>query len=226
MIRKDDVREMKIHPVLAGDSKKFKVGLWVKDSTAGIGTMTFYSPENGTFGALGHGICDSDTKELMTVREGSVNGCDVRCTVKGGHGVTGELSGDFSGNELGEIEKNTPYGIFGKVNYVPEGTQYLVSSGFEVKKGSAKIICDVDGCGPSEYAIEITKVSHREDGKNMVLKVTDERLIKKTGGIVQGMSGSPIIQNGKIVGAVTHVFVNDPTKGYGIFIENMLDMTA
>lgn len=220
--RDGNTLELDIYPISSKDSMSYKVGLWVKDSTAGIGTLTYYSPKTGFFGALGHGICDSDTKELMTVKKGSINGCDVKCTIKGGNGVTGELSGDFYGSDIGDIQKNTEHGIFGRVKMIPEGTPLLVASGFEVEKGPAVILCDVDGGGPSEYEIEITKISHREDGKNMVLKVTDQRLIRKTGGIVQGMSGSPILQNGKFVGAVTHVFVNDPTRGYGIFIENML----
>jgi len=211
-----------ITPVYSAEAKGYKIGLWVRDSTAGIGTLTFYNPENKTFGALGHGICDSDTKEIMQVKKGSINGCKINSVIKGKRGNTGELSGEFSGLEKGEITKNTDAGIAGVAKEIPKGDAILAASRFEIEKGSAKILCDVDGNGPRSYNIEITKVSHREDGKNMVIKVTDERLIKKTGGIVQGMSGSPIIQNGKLIGAVTHVFVNDPTRGYGIFIEEML----
>lgn len=220
-----DSRKFKteIVPVYSGEASCYKVGLWVRDSTAGIGTLTFYNPENKTFGALGHGICDSDTKELIVVREGSVNACKIRSVIKGKKGIAGELSGEFSGLEIGSITHNTDSGISGVAKEIHGKDAILAASRFEVEKGSAKILCDIDGNGPLGYNIEITKVSHREDGKNMVIKVTDERLIKNTGGIVQGMSGSPIIQNGKIVGAVTHVFVNDPTRGYGIFIENMLD---
>ncbi len=216
--------ETEITPVYSGEANCYKIGLWVRDSTAGIGTLTFYNPEDKTFGALGHGICDSDTKELMVVREGSVNACKIRNVIKGKKGLAGELSGDFSGLEIGNITQNTGSGIRGIAKEIHGDDAILAASRFEVKKGNAKILCDIDGNGPFGYNIEITKVSHRGDGKNMVIKVTDERLIKKTGGIVQGMSGSPIIQNGKLIGAVTHVFVNDPTKGYGIFIENMLEM--
>lgn len=200
----------------------YKVGLWVRDSTAGIGTLTFYNPEDNTFYALGHGICDSDTKELMAVREGSINACRIRSVIKGERGIAGELSGDFSGVEIGEITKNTDAGISGKASIHSQAEPVMIASRFEVRKGNAEILCDVDGCGPRRYKIEITRIQKGQDQKNLVLKVTDDRLIEKTGGIVQGMSGSPILQNGKFVGAVTHVFVNDPTRGYGIFIENML----
>lgn len=211
-----------ITPVYSAESKSYKIGLWARDSTAGIGTLTFYNPENKTFGALGHGICDTDTKDIMPVKKGSINKCKISGVIKGRRGSTGELSGDFLGLEIGGITKNTSAGIGGNMKEIPQEDAILAASRFEVKKGNAKILCDVDGNGPQSYNVEITKVSHREDGKNMVIKVTDERLIKKTGGIVQGMSGSPIIQNDKLVGAVTHVFVNDPTRGYGIFIEEML----
>ena len=220
--REDNKFFVELLPAYSKDSGSYKVGLWVRDSTAGIGTLTFYNPEDSTFGALGHGICDSDTKGLMAVRSGSINVCTIRSVIKGERGVAGELTGDFSGIEIGEITKNTNAGISGKAKTVCRNEPMMIASRFEVKKGNAEILCDVDGAGPARYKIEITKIQKNSSGKNLVLKVTDDRLIAKTGGIVQGMSGSPILQNGKIVGAVTHVFVNDPTKGYGIFIENML----
>ena len=159
----------------------------------------------------------------MTVRCGSVNACTIRNVIKGERGIAGELTGDFSGIEIGDITQNTHAGISGNVGLIPEGEPVMIASRFEVKKGNAEILCDVDGAGPKRYKIEITKIQKGGEGKNLVLRVTDERLLGKTGGIVQGMSGSPILQNGKIVGAVTHVFVNDPTRGYGIFVENMLN---
>ncbi|MBQ7986130.1 MAG: SpoIVB peptidase [Clostridia bacterium] len=223
-IARDDRKfSVELTPCYSKESGNYKVGLWVRDSTAGIGTLTFYNPEDNTFAALGHGICDSDTKELMTVREGSINACRIRSVIKGEHGIAGELSGDFSGIEIGEITKNTHAGICGNAETIPQIEPIPIATRFEAKKGAAEILCDVDGAGPQSYEIEITKIQKRQDGKNLVLKVTDDRLINKTGGIVQGMSGSPIIQNGKLLGAVTHVFVNDPTRGYGIFIENMLE---
>lgn len=213
---------VELQAVYSGESGSYKVGLWVRDSTAGIGTMTFYNPENKTFAALGHGICDTDTGKLMVVREGTVNQCRIRGVIKGETGLAGELTGDFSGLTLGKIKTNTDSGIVGKASSVPDYEPVAVASRFEVEKGPARIICDVDGNGPQSYEIEITKSAPKSKTKNIVLRITDKRLIEKTGGIVQGMSGSPILQNGKIVGAVTHVFVNDPTRGYGIFIEEML----
>ncbi len=224
LIRGDDVRDVKLSAVYAPDSRSYKVGLWVRDSTAGIGTLTFYDPKTFSFSALGHGICDSDTGSLMTVRQGSINACNIRSVIKGEKGVAGELLGDFAGKKLGEIEINSLCGIRGKAEKIPDRAFAPVASRFEVQEGNATILCDIDGNGPQEYEIEITKVSKAatDAGKNLVIRVTDPDLIEKTGGIVQGMSGSPVLQNGKIVGAVTHVFVNDPTRGYGIFIENML----
>ena len=222
--RNDNVMNVRVNAVYSPQSKSYKVGLWVRDSTAGIGTLTFYDPENSTFAALGHGICDSDTKEIMTVKRGSVNMCNIRRVEKGEDGTPGELVGDFSGKELGDVITNCQVGIYGHANHIPEKEPIKVASRFQVKEGKAEILCDVDGTGPKTYEIEITKVSKspKITNKSFVLKVTDPNLIEKTGGIVQGMSGSPILQNDKLVGAVTHVFVNDPTKGYGIFIENML----
>lgn len=224
LVRGDEILDVELAAVYSGESRSYKVGLWVRDSTAGIGTLTFYDPETSTFAALGHGICDSDTKELMVVKKGTVNGCNVRSVIKGESGLAGELLGDFSGKQIGAIISNSSSGIRGKCDSIPYRDAVEVASRFEVKEGKAEILCDIDGCGPKAYEIEITKVSRtaHEANKNLVLKVTDLGLIEKTGGIVQGMSGSPIIQNGRIVGAVTHVFVNDPTRGYGIFIENML----
>lgn len=219
--RDEDKFLVDIEPCYSKDGG-YKIGLWVRDSTAGIGTLTFYNPENNTFGALGHGICDSDTKGLMAVKRGSINACRIRNIIKGERGVAGELTGDFSGIEIGNITCNTDSGISGSANMLGNGEPLMVASRYEVKKGNGEILCDVDGAGPRRYKIEITRIQKNGEGKNLVLKVTDDRLIDKTGGIVQGMSGSPILQNGRIVGAVTHVFVNDPTRGYGIFIENML----
>lgn len=224
LVRGDEIIDVELEAVYSSESQSYKVGLWVRDSTAGIGTLTFYDPETSTFAALGHGICDGDTKELMTVKKGTVNGCNIRGVIKGESGLAGELFGDFSGKQIGTIASNSSSGIRGSCDNIPYKAAAEVASSFEIKEGKAEILCDIDGCGAKAYEIEITKVSRtaHEANKNLVLKVTDIGLIEKTGGIVQGMSGSPILQGGKIVGAVTHVFVNDPTRGYGIFIENML----
>lgn len=224
LIRGDNVKDVQLSAIYSPDSKNYKVGLWVRDSTAGIGTLTFYDPKTFSFSALGHGICDSDTGILMTVRQGSVNSCNIRSVIKGEKGIAGELLGDFGGGKIGEIQVNSVCGIRGVADKIPDRMLTPVASRFEVTTGKAVILCDIDGNGPREYEIEITKVSKvaNDAGKNLVIRVTDPDLIEKTGGIVQGMSGSPIIQEGKIAGAVTHVFLNDPTRGYGIFIENML----
>ena len=224
--RDEEIFIAKINPVLSNDGQ-YRIGLWVRDSTAGIGTMTFYNPQNNTFAALGHAICDSDTGAILTVSDGALVGCDILSVKKGKNGVPGELSGQFQNRNIGKIIKNNDFGIFGKTdNISPDQKQMEVATRYQVKTGPATILCDIDKDGVKSYDIEILSVSKsaERNNKGIVLRVTDEELLSKTGGIVQGMSGSPIIQNGKIVGAVTHVFVNDSTKGYGIFIENMLNV--
>ena len=209
--------------------QEYKIGIWVRDDSQGIGTLTFIT-KDGKFGALGHGISDVDTGKLL----GSINGilykADIWGIKKGKNGSPGGLLGSISyekNKEYGTINSNTNHGIFGQANemLINECTFEYMDIGLkqDVKKGKAIIRCTVDGT-IKDYEIEIIKVdysnSHRNKG--MVIEITDEELLDKTGGIVQGMSGSPIVQNGKIIGAVTHVFINNSTKGYGIFIENML----
>ena len=225
--RNEEITETDAVPVISGADGKYKLGIWVRDSTAGIGTLTFYNPQNNSFAALGHAICDSDTLSILKLADGSLMNCSVISAKKGEYGNPGELKGSISGGEIGKILINDSFGIYGELNNcsLVDGKEPIeVSTRFQVKEGPALILCDVDGGGAKEYAVEISKVSKsaRSDNKGMVITVTDEELLEKTGGIVQGMSGSPILQNGRIVGAVTHVFVNDPTRGYGIFIENML----
>ena len=224
IVRGEKKIDIDVDAVYSEESGSYKVGLWVRDSTAGIGTLTFYNPKNMTFAALGHGICDSDTKDIMTVKRGSITECNIRRVEKGEKGNPGELIGDFSSKDIGEIVENTPIGIYGKIQNVPETEAVRVASRFEVKEGKAQVLCEVSENLPKAYEIEITKVSKspKISNKDFVIKVTDTELLEKTGGIVQGMSGSPILQDGKLVGAVTHVFVNDPTRGYAIFAENML----
>ena len=207
----------------------FQLGIWVRDSTAGIGTVTYYDTQTNSFGALGHPITDVDTGALMPVAQGGLTGAKIVDVKKGKRGEPGELCGVFdqSGSSRGAILQNTRRGIFGVLatdfaNTLPKETVLLASKS-QVRPGKAEIYADVTGQGASCYRVEIVKVmKNAGDDKNMVIRVTDKKLLDITGGIVQGMSGSPIIQNGKLVGAVTHVFVNDPTRGYGIFIENML----
>jgi len=222
-------RETSITPVMSTEDKKYHIGLWVRDSTAGIGTLTFYDKDTRLFGALGHGITDIDTGTLMKVGYGEILESSVLGVKSGRSGEPGELKGIFSeGTRLGTIELNSDTGIYGKLDEDVldkiGGRVYPVGVRADITEGEASILSNIDGKKTEEYSIEIQKISNQNlnGSKGMVIKVTDSRLLDVTGGIVQGMSGSPIIQNGKIIGAVTHVLVNDPTRGYGIFIEAML----
>lgn len=212
------------------DDEDYKIGLWVRDSTAGVGTMTFYDPLSSKFGALGHPITDCDTNEPFLIKKGDILDSSIISVRKGEKGSPGELRGVFvnEDNPCGNIEKNTQSGIYGKIenNNTLNQKCTLMPVGFknEITIGKAKIVTTIDENGPQEYDIEIEKLMDQNapDSKSMVIKITDEKLLGKTGGIVQGMSGSPIIQNGKLIGAVTHVLVNKPDTGYGIYIEWML----
>lgn len=206
-------------------SGDYLIGAWVRDSCAGIGTLTFYDPENSTFGGLGHPVCDVDTGEIMPLDSGEIVNVKIVGVVKGTVGTPGELMGAFlPGEKIGTIKTNSEQGVFGEMS-APEKFECMQpASRQEIKTGGAKILTTVDGVTPQYFDIVIEKVnmSNKNRTKNMTIKITDPELLKITGGIVPGMSGSPIIQNGKLIGAVTHVFVNDPTRGYGIFIDNML----
>ena len=203
------------------------IGAWIRDSMAGIGTVTYYDPADGTFGALGHGITDVDTACLMPFANGAILPSRVKAVNRGQCGAAGELRGDFDlTRELGNLSANTAAGVFGSVEDAACFPGEALPVG-EPRKGPAVIRSNVQGDAVEEYEIEILRViEHAKDNRDMVIEVTDEALIALTGGIVQGMSGSPIIQDGKLVGAVTHVLVNDPTRGYGIFIENMLEVAG
>lgn len=208
------------------NNKDYKIGLWIRDSTAGVGTMTFYDDTSKKFGALGHPITDSDTNEPFLIKDGDVIESSIISIRKGEKGSPGELKGIFinESNPTGEIDKNTQSGIFGQLNsnILQKSDIKRLKVGFrdEIVPGKAKIITTIDENGPQEYEIEIEKLLNQNvaSSKSMVIKVTDPRLLEKTGGIVQGMSGSPIIQNNKIVGAVTHVLINKPDTGYGIYL--------
>lgn len=231
VINQDGINKyVDLTPVRSAEDKKYRIGLWVRDNTAGIGTLTFYDPETRGFGALGHGITDIDTGTLMPVQSGEILESSILAVKKGKAGVPGELKGVFveDRESLGVIDINSEYGIYG---HLSEKAAYLMNNGLyplamrsEIEIGPAKILANTNGKDVEEYDIEIQKVSRQKanGSKGMVIRITDERLLELTGGIVQGMSGSPIIQNGKIIGAVTHVLVNDPARGYGIFIEQML----
>ena len=221
--RDGQAMKVKVKPVLS-DEKQWRMGVWLRDGISGIGTVTFCDPDTGIYGALGHSISDLDTGIAVPLKNGRISQAQIVSIHKGSCGAPGELNGCAdTGRELGSVDINSPYGIFGQ-RYVSLGTR-LMETG-EVKPGKANILSTVSGSQTREYSVEINRVYNDADGRHLVLTVTDPELLTLTGGIVQGMSGSPIIQGGKLVGAVTHVFVNDPTKGYGIAIENMLDAAA
>ena len=205
----------------------WQLGAWIRDSMAGIGTMTYYDPQTGAFGALGHGVTDTDTGQLMSLSSGAIMASTVKAVKRGQAGQAGELRGDFDlTGDLGTLQANADCGVFGTMEpcAITMGEPVEVAGQSEVRTGKATILANVSGDEVAEYEVRIRKVYENGSGnRDMLLEVTDQRLLEQTGGIVQGMSGSPIIQDGKLVGAVTHVLVNDPTKGYGIFIENMLD---
>ncbi|TCK98348.1 stage IV sporulation protein B [Natranaerovirga hydrolytica] len=228
---KRDGQEQNVNITPIESNGSYKLGIWVRDDTQGIGTVTYVDPISKTFGALGHGITDADTKQLINILEGDLLETKITSITKGQKGFPGEISGmiiNDSKNKLGTVSKNTEYGIFGDVeetiyNYI-EKEPLAIGLKHEVEVGPAIIKSCVDDT-IREYQIEITKVflGNNDVNKGMIIEVVDENLIDKTNGIVQGMSGSPIVQNDKIIGAVTHVFVQDSTKGYGTFIENMLN---
>ena len=225
--RKDQTLTGTLQPIRA-DSGEYKAGIWVRDSSAGIGTMTYYDPSTQVFAGLGHAICDVDTGEIMPLHSGEIVDVEITGVNPGASGAPGELRGSFSGQATGELLVNSQVGIFGR-GQAPEDHAQLVplAMSSEVQEGPATIYCTLEGQQAQEYDILIERISLAENNptKNMVLQVTDPALLEKAGGIVQGMSGSPILQDGKLVGAVTHVFVNDPTRGYGIFAENMQRMS-
>ena len=216
-----------VTPELCKTDNHYRIGMWVRDSSAGIGTLTFYNPENSSFAGLGHPVCDVDTGCIMPLYKGEVAEVTVNGIKKGKSGIPGELIGSFStGNAIGTLDINCENGLYGTLNEFSGFTE-AVPLGLrqEIEPGEAYIYTTIDGKQPEKFKIIIEKIDLQDsqNSKNMIIKVTDKELLEKTGGIVQGMSGSPIIQNGKLIGAVTHVFVNNPTKGYAIFADTMYD---
>lgn len=213
-------------PEFSRDEGAYKTGIWVKDSTAGIGTVTFINPENSAFGGLGHGICSTCTGDLVSFTKGTVLDVSINGVIKGRCGAAGELKGCFNAKKLGSLLTNSSQGVFGILSsnsYTSPEDKMKICPKKELKEGEAYIWCTLDNGKPKKYSICISDIDINSTGpKSFKVKITDKELLEKTGGIVQGMSGSPIIQNGRIVGAITHVLINDPTQGYGIFIENML----
>lgn len=228
-IHEKETKECSIRPVKTNE-EEYKLGLWVRDSAAGVGTVTFYEPETQQFGALGHGITDIDTGDLLNISSGEFVTAKVLNIKKGEDGNPGKIQGTVEEQEtIGEITKNTEFGIYGKIEdasslNIDMSKEMEVALRDEIQTGKATILCSLDNQTVKEYEIEITKI-YRENNynnKSMEIKLTDQALIEKTGGIIQGMSGSPIIQNGKFVGAVTHVFVDSATEGYAVFGDLML----
>ena len=227
-VRNNQTMQTSITPVKSDN--EYKIGLWVRDAAAGVGTVTFYEPSTGKFAALGHGITDIDTEQIVEIANGELVTANIISINKGEKGKPGEIRGTIdNGYEIGDIYRNTNFGVYGTL----KNTKYLsidtskemeVATREEIQEGEATILCQLDNSGPKEYKIEIEKIyiSNNEDNKSMLIKITDETLIEKTGGIIQGMSGAPIMQNGKFIGAITNVLVNDPTQGYAIFGDMMI----
>ena len=226
--RKNEEKHLTLSAKKCSTSNDYKLGLWIKDSSSGIGTLTYYDPKTSEFGALGHGICDTDNK-LTLISGGAIFNADVASVNRGEKGLPGELIGVFTESEqkVGNISSNSNCGINGKISnrdtidFTKEAIP--IAEYKEIHEGDATILSNIEGNSIEEYSIQILKINKDiSSEKNFIIKITDKKLLEKTGGIIRGMSGSPIIQNGKLVGAITHVFINDPSRGYGIFIENMM----
>jgi len=222
--RSGKVTTLRLTPCATEDGPR--LGVYLRQGISGIGTVTFYDPSTGLFGTLGHGVSDS-SGQILPMKTGSAFAAEVLTVKKGKTGTPGQLKGE-AGQVLGPLLRNTPQGVFGKVSKPFSGRTIPTAAYSDIQPGAAHIRSTVCGSGVQEYSVEILKIypEDRKDGRNFLLRVTDETLLQTTGGIVQGMSGSPIIQDGKLVGAVTHVLVNSPDTGYGIFIENMLEAAS
>lgn len=218
-----EIINIKITPEFV--KNKYTAGIWIKDSCAGIGTITYYDQVNNTFACLGHGICDKDSSTLLPMAEGDICPAIIESIEKGKSGSPGGLNGYFLDEEIGKAYKNSEYGVFCSKEEVTSYTEYKIANKKDIENGQAYIYTTVEGSSPKMYEVNIhqTGILNFDRKKDLVIEITDKELLEKTGGIVQGMSGSPIIQGDKIVGAITHVFVNDPTKGYGILAETMIE---
>lgn len=218
----------RLTPVSTDSDGDFHLGLWIRDSCAGLGTMTFYEPDSKRFASLGHGICDSDTGKVLPLDSALITEAKVASITKGSQAVTGSINGYFAGGDktLGVALRNCETGLYGTLTDTPCQAQPIeIANVQEITKGPAQIICTLDNGEPQYYNIEITRIDYdiNNKTKNLQIIATDKRLLEKTGGIVQGMSGSPILQNGKLIGAVTHVLITNSAKGYGIFAQNMFN---
>lgn len=222
-IRDGEQRQTTLTPLWDAASGQWRAGMWVRDSSAGVGTLTFADPERGVFAGLGHPISDSDTGASIALRSGEIVPCEITGCSKGTAGSPGELKGRFlSAHAIGSIRINGENGVYGTTRTRFSGRPMPVAFAQEVMTGEAEIWTTVEGETPRSYRVTIEKINDADLRRNMVIRVTDKELLAATGGIVQGMSGSPVVQNGRLVGAVTHVLVNDPTRGYGIFAQTML----
>ena len=226
---KDEIVQAEIEPAKTSNNE-YKIGLWVRDAAAGVGTITFYEPSTGSFASLGHGINDVDTYELIDIANGELVTAKILDIVKGKNGIPGEIRGNIDNSiKIGNISKNTDFGVYGNITNtnalnLDNSQEMEVADRNEINTGKAYILCELDNGKPEKYEIEIQKIfkENNQDNKSMLIKITDARLIEKTGGIIQGMSGAPIIQNNKFIGAVTHVLVNDSKVGYGVFADLMI----
>lgn len=225
-VRDGQIIVRNVTPVQSADGSGYRIGIWVRDSSAGIGTLTFYSPSTGVVCGLGHGICDSDTGSLLKVDSGELVGAQIVSVDKGSNGDPGELKGRFTAEKICNISLNSEGGVYGLLTGKVDASNVIeIALKQEVRDGEAQILCTVDGDKPALYSCTVEKrmSAYHSDTQNLTVTITDPKLIETTGGIVQGLSGSPIIQNGKLIGAVTHVLVDDCKTGYGIFAENMLE---
>ena len=228
VLRRGKTYQHSISPAFDDSDGKYKLGLWVRDSLAGIGTLTFYNPETKKYGALGHGLTDVDTGTIYPTKGGEINGAAIVSVSKGKKGVPGELCGIINTSKsFGTLSSNSDNGVFGTLedNTFLKNDKCVLGARSDVVSGKAHIISCITGDIPQKFEVKIERIcgGGENSTKDMVIHITDKTLLELTGGIVQGMSGSPIIQNGKLIGAVTHVFVNDPTRGYGIFIDKMIE---
>lgn len=227
VVRRDGVQfTAAFVPARAADGSGYRAGMWVRDSTAGVGMLTFYDPATGAYAGLGHAVCDADTGDILSVSEGEIVPARIHGIKAGVAGQPGELKGNFESGSYGDLRLNAENGLYGLLSRAPSGRITMpVAMKQEVHTGAAQMLTTIDGSEPQLYSIEICQVRYNASAvtRHMIVRITDDRLLAASGGIVQGMSGSPIIQNGKLIGAVTHVLVDNPTRGYAIFAENMLE---
>jgi len=223
--REETTKTTVVTPALSITDGQWHIGLWVRDSSAGIGTLTFYDPDSGSFGGLGHAVCDVDTGQLMPLSQGEMVHASITGLTPGLPGEPGELEGTFLSGIWGSLEKNCSNGVYGKLYEEVDFPLLETAHAQEIEEGPAQMLCTISGTEPCYYDVDIERIHSYDDenGRNMVIRITDEDLLEQCGGILQGMSGSPLLQNDKLIGAVTHVFIQDPSRGYGIFIDNMLE---